>query len=207
MIWSRFQCPKKKDSENHQVVYTSSSLKRNAVFFLLFWIVALLAIGSFIGSMTRGDVQGWYKTLPLSPLTPPNIVFPIAWTFLYGILAFVGYFLSVGFLFPQGLPLVLPKTLGKTWRYLKSRPRKLSIMIGVYGLQLMLNWSWSLLFFTGHFVGWSLLCVVFMDLLSLKLLRDFSKVHSLLFWGFLPYVLWILFATYLNGYIFYQMFF
>ncbi|MBK2005765.1 tryptophan-rich sensory protein [Francisella orientalis] len=48
--------------------------------------MALIAIGGVIGSFTKPEISTWYSTLHRSTLTPPNYVFPIAWTILYGII-------------------------------------------------------------------------------------------------------------------------
>lgn len=55
-------------------------------FSLIIWIVALITIGGVIGSLTKPEISTWYSTLNRSNLTPPNYVFPVAWTILYGII-------------------------------------------------------------------------------------------------------------------------
>jgi benzodiazapine receptor len=39
---------------------------------LIIWIVALIAIGGVIGSLTKPEISTWYGTLNRSTLTPPN---------------------------------------------------------------------------------------------------------------------------------------
>jgi tryptophan-rich sensory protein len=58
---------------------------------LIIWIVALIPIGGVIGSLTKPEISTWYSTLNRSNLTPPNYVFPIAWTILYGIIGACGW--------------------------------------------------------------------------------------------------------------------
>lgn len=53
---------------------------------LIAWIVALIAIGGAIGFLTKPEISTWYSALNRSSLTPPNGVFPVAWTLLYGII-------------------------------------------------------------------------------------------------------------------------
>jgi hypothetical protein len=60
-------------------------------FSLIIWIVALIVIGGVIGSLTKPEISAWYSTLNRSPLTPPNYVFPVAWTILYGIIGGCGW--------------------------------------------------------------------------------------------------------------------
>ena len=146
--------------------------------FLPIWIVALIAIGGFIGSLTKPEISTWYSTLHRSTLTPPNYVFPIAWTILYGIIGACGWLI---------------------WR--KSSFPRLSIIKTLYVIQLILNWSWTPLFFHYHLTGLSLIVLVAMDILVTMIIwlsYQKMKVISLLM---IPYLSWILFASYLNFYI------
>ncbi len=145
---------------------------------LILWIVALIAIGGVIGSLTKPEISTWYSTLNRSPLTPPNYVFPIAWTILYGIIGACGWLIWR----PQAFP-------------------KLSIIKTLYVAQLILNWSWTPLFFHYHLTRLSLVVLVAMDILIVTLIcLAYPKMRavSLLM---IPYLSWILFASYLNFYI------
>jgi tryptophan-rich sensory protein len=145
---------------------------------LIIWIVLLIAIGGFIGSLTKPEISTWYSTLNRSNLTPPNYVFPVAWTILYGIIGACGWLI-----WQEG-----------------SLPR-LGVIKTLYALQLILNWSWTPLFFHYHLTGLSLIVLVAMDILVCSLIcLAYQKMRaaSLLM---IPYLLWILFATYLNFYI------
>ena len=146
--------------------------------FLIIWIVALIAIGGVIGSLTKPEISTWYSTLTRAPLTPPNYVFPIAWSILYGIIGACGSII---------------------WRE-PSFP-EIRIIKTLYVTQLILNWSWTPLFFCYHLTGFSLLILGAMDILVGALIfLAYPKIRavSLLM---LPYLSWILFASYLNFYI------
>jgi len=91
---------------------------------LIIWIVALIAIGGVIGSFTKPEISTWYSALNRSTLTPPNYVFPVAWTILYGIIGACGWFIWRSQAFP-----------------------KLRVIKTLYVAQLILNWSWKPLFF------------------------------------------------------------
>lgn len=145
---------------------------------LIIWIVALIAIGGGIGSLTKPEISTWYTTLNRSTLTPPNYIFPIAWTILYGIIGICGWLI---------------------WR--EHSFRKLSVIKTLYVTQLILNWSWTPLFFHYHLTGLSLVVLGTMDILVFALIclaYRKMKVVSLLT---IPYLSWILFASYLNFYI------
>ena len=145
---------------------------------LIIWIVGLIAIGSVIGALTKPEISTWYSALHRSTLTPPNYVFPIAWTILYGIIGACGWLIWR----PQAFP-------------------KLSIIKALYVTQLILNWSWTPLFFHYHLTGLSLIVLGAMDILVgmlIWLAYRKTRAVSLLM---IPYLSWILFATYLNFYI------
>ena len=145
---------------------------------LIIWIVLLIAIGGVIGSFTKPEISTWYSALNRSTLTPPNYVFPVAWTILYGIIGVCGWLI---------------------WR--ASSFPKLSIIKTLYVAQLILNWSWTPLFFHYHLTGLSLVVLVAMDILVCALIciayRRMRAVSLLM----IPYLSWILFASYLNFYI------
>lgn len=145
---------------------------------LIIWITVLVSIGSVIGSLTKTEVNTWYSTLNRSPLTPPNYVFPVAWTILYSMIAACGWII---------------------W-HTPPLP-KLRLIKNLYVMQLILNWSWTPLFFCYHLTGYSLVFLLIMDMavvmiiyLAYARIRSVSLLMS-------PYLVWILFATYLNFYI------
>ena len=60
-------------------------------FSLIIWIVALIAIGGAIGFLPKQKISMWYRTLNRSLLTPPNYIFSVAWTILYGMIGACGW--------------------------------------------------------------------------------------------------------------------
>ena len=146
--------------------------------FLIMWIVGLISIGGLIGSLTKPEISSWYSTLNRSTMTPPNYIFPIVWTILYGTIGACGWLIWGASAFP-----------------------KLSIIKILYMAQIILNWSWTPLFFHYHLTGVSLLDLFGMDVLVVAIIwLAYKKMRSVSFL-MTPYLLWILFATYLNFYI------
>ena len=140
-------------------------------------ILVCLLVG-FTGSMFQSEsIHSWYPYLNRSSLTPPNIVFPIAWGILYLCMG-----LSVGF-------------------FINSKRKERFFFIGLFIFQLVLNFSWSVLFFylQNPMAG-------FIDILALFLVIVFYTIWSyrvirLSALLFIPYVLWVGFASYLNLFI------
>lgn len=147
-------------------------------FSLLIWIITLIAIGFGVGSLTESEIGTWYSDLNRSRLTPPNYIFPVAWTILYGIIGACGWLIWRKALFPQ-----------------------LGAIKALYVIQLILNWSWTPLFFHYHLTGLSLLILGFMDILvGMIIWQSYPNIRSVSLL-MIPYLLWILFASYLNFYI------
>lgn len=145
---------------------------------LIIWVVALIGIGGLIGSLTKAEISTWYSTLNLPSITPPNYVFPVAWTILYAIIGVCGWFI---------------------WR--EQSFFKIKALKTLYVIQLILNWSWTPLFFHYHLTGVSLVVLISMNILvGMIIWLSYGKIRpvSLLM---IPYLLWILFASYLNFYI------
>ena len=69
----------------------------------------------------------------------------------------------------------------------------------LWGLQLTLNFSWSLLFFAGgHYLA-ALFCLVVLWLAILAMTAAFAVVSRPAAWLQILYLLWVAFAGYLNG--------
>jgi len=133
--------------------------------------------------MNTVSSSAWYKSLRQSPLTPPNWVFPIAWTILYALIIASG----VVFL---------------------SSPAFNTISAGVrsagffyYCGAWVFNLSWSPLFFTLQRPDLSFVVILGMLAFIVLTIRAFYSVSRLAAYLLVPYMLWVSFATYLNGYI------
>ena len=125
--------------------------------------------------------SNWYKSLKQSPLTPPSWVFPIAWTILYALIIASGIvFLSATTTISAGVR---------------------SIAFFYYCAAWVLNLSWSQIFF--RFQRPDISFVVILGMLAFIALniRAFYPVSSLAAYLLVPYLAWVSFATYLNGYI------
>ena len=144
-------------------------------------IIIPVLICFFVGltaSYFQADaIKSWYPYLNKPELTPPNIVFPIAWSIIYLCMG-----ISIGIIF-------------------LSDSIKKQELIKLFSIQLIFNFAWSILFFYWRNPLLGFIVILILDIcVSLYAIRSYSvkKVSSLLF---IPYIVWIYFATYLNGYI------
>jgi benzodiazapine receptor len=146
---------------------------------LIIWIAALVLIGSSIGMLTKNSVDTWYVTLNRSPLTPPNYLFGIVWSILYIMIATSGWLI---------------------WRSDRF-DESTSPIKKLYIIQLVLNWSWTPLFFSYHFTGLALICLSLIILFVASLIIISYKKINIAALLLAPYLLWSLFAAHLNFYI------
>lgn len=142
---------------------------------LVLWVLALSLIGYGMGLITKANLDPWYLSLYKSSLTPPGFVFGIVWGVLYVMLAIVGWNLYQE----------------------KNSPNNSQLKIA-FGIQLVLNWLWTPLFFYMHWTGTALICLILIVLFTTRFLTLAWRQFRLMFWLMLPYWVWVCFASYLN---------
>lgn len=143
---------------------------------LIFLVInfAALGFGSFF--TTDGVASDWYTNLNKAPWTPPGWVFGAAWT---TIMICFSIFMAYA------------------WKTISNQ----KMLIGLFVVQWILNVAWNPVFFKLHSVLPALLIISVLTVLVgyfLFAFRSAMKVKALLV---LPYFLWLLIATSLNGYV------
>ena len=144
---------------------------------LIFWIVLFESIGFFLGSVTQANIYPWYEHLNKSSLTPPGFVFSVVWSFLYVLLAVIAWLLSI-----QN----------------KKSSKKITAL---FTLQMLMNWAWTPLFFGLHSLTPGAILLISLTCLNVILIIVANKTHKTIAWLLIPYVLWLMFASYLNVFI------
>ncbi len=137
----------------------------------LFYLFLPLITGGIIAFLIKNNID--YEYLIKPPLAPPKIAFPIAWTLIY---------------FLMGL---------SYYNYQKNNSKS-AIIDFIYYFQLFINAFWSLIFFLWKLRFLAIIWIIFLDILVLFLLYLFwfkNKLSTILN---IPYLIWILFATYLT---------
>lgn len=118
--------------------------------------------------------QVWYNSLVKPAFTPPSWVFGPVWTILY-IMIFISLYLYIKSF-----------ALDKKWGYF------------YFGIQLVLNLIWSTLFFGLTNIFLALADIVMLDIFVILTIRKFYMVSKVSAFMLVPYIIWIIFATYLN---------
>lgn len=134
-------------------------------------ILIPVLLGGIVGLIISPFMN--YDSFIKPPLAPPAILFPIVWTILYILMG-----ISYGIL--------EEKKLTDTKTHF------------IYYLQLIVNLLWPIFFFV---LGWKLfafiwiLLLIILVILMIKVFYSKSKTAAFLQ---IPYLLWLLFAAYLN---------
>lgn len=118
----------------------------------------------------------WYSTLNKPFFTPPSWLFGPAWTLLYLLMA---------------ISFILIWNKGIKKKHVKEA-------IKLFAIQLVLNLSWSPVFFGAHNIFLALIIIIFMIVFILKTIKAFSKVDKTASYLLYPYLAWVSFATILN---------
>ncbi len=139
--------------------------------------IGVTQLAGAIGSVfTVSAISTWYATLVKPALNPPSWVFGPVWTTLYllmGIAAFLVWY--------------------------KGQERKdVTRALVVYGVQLVLNATWSIVFFGLQNPGLALVNIVLLFVSIVVTMILFYKISRPAMYLLIPYIAWVSFASYLN---------
>lgn len=134
-------------------------------------ILVPLIVGGIVGIIMSGSID--YESLKQPVLSPPSWIFPVMWTLLY-ILMGVSY----------GL-LEEKKVMDKSAKT-------------IYYIQLGINALWSIIFFVLKARLFAFIWILILDIAVIVFLSVFYKRNKNAGILQIPYLLWVLFASYLN---------
>lgn len=155
-----------------------AEVKKNPFYTKLIISLILCVGGGWIsGLVTEHGLQNWYPMLAKPSGLPPNIVFPIVWTILYIMMGFA---------------------LALFW---STKAKKKGLGYLFFFVQLAANFVWSFLFFYLENPLLGLTDIILMIILVVLTIIEFSKVTKLGSYFLYPYLLWLVYATYLNLFI------
>lgn len=144
---------------------------------LVLSLAAPLAVGALSGLATAASVTVWYPTLAKPPFNPPAWVFGPVWTALY---------------LTMGVALYL------VWRVGWSRPAVRTAVL-LFGVQLVLNGLWSVLFFGLRSPALALAEILVLWAAIIATAWAFRRVVPAAGMLMVPYLAWVTFAAVLNG--------
>jgi benzodiazapine receptor len=137
-----------------------------------------VAGGALAGWVTSRAIPAWYRDLTKPDWSPPNRIFAPVWTLLYVLMGLASWLI---------------------WQERAVEPRKTRVGLVWYGVQLVLNLAWSLIFFGLKRPYMALLEIIGLWVAVLGTIISFGRVNRRAAMLLVPYQMWVTFAAFLNG--------
>jgi len=157
-------------------------MESSSIIAIILFPLLVLIFGSLGAVFTAKKIPTWYKGLNKPKLNPPNWIFGPVWTILYLMIGFSGWVFWERKLNFDGDDVA-------AWFF--------------YFFQLLLNFTWTPIFFGLNYLLVALFNIILLDICTLVNIVLFFLKSSLAGGLLIPYMLWISFATYLNFSIWY----
>jgi tryptophan-rich sensory protein len=142
---------------------------------LLVSVLAAFSAGIVGAFFTTEAVRIWYPTLVKPMLNPPSWIFAPVWSTLYVLMATAA------------------------WLVYRNRQKPgAEPALWFYAFHLLVNALWSIVFFGFHAPLVAFFVILVLDLCVLALMITFSRFNRTAGLLFVPYLVWVLFASYLN---------
>lgn len=135
-----------------------------------------LVVGALSALITSGSMD-IYGKLELPPLAPPSWLFPVAWMILYTVMG-----------------------ISSAMVYLKKdvNPEAAQAGLTYYAISLIVNFCWSVVFFNMRAFLLAFIVLLVLVYLIVRTILSYFKVSPVSSYLQIPYLLWVLFAGYLN---------
>lgn len=143
-------------------------------------IALTLSVGALGSWATAKSVQTWYPTINKPSFNPPNWLFAPVWTSLYVLIGIAAYLVWIR----RDKIVHFPRT------------------VAIYSIQLILNLAWSFIFFYLHEIGFALFEILILLTVIIVNAILFYKINKWAGLMFIPYILWVSFASFLTYNIF-----
>lgn len=155
---------------------SASQLRTSFLRYALVTVPAVLLLGILSGRLANsGYGNPWFDALVKPEAMPPGWLFGVAWTILY---------------------ILLGLSLAMILHARGAQGRRLAV--GLFLVQLALNYAWSPLFFALHEVRLALVLIVTILAFTIATAFLFGPIRKAAAWLLVPYMVWLSFATVLN---------
>ena len=135
-----------------------------------------LGVGTLSALITLKNMS-LYEEIISPPLAPPAILFPIVWSILYTLMG-----ISAAMIFNRR----------------KKFSKESQDALFTYSGSLIINFAWSIIFFNMRAFLLSLAWLVLLLAFIIKTILQYKKLYPLAAYLQIPYLLWVIFAGYLN---------
>jgi len=155
---------------------STEQLRAGVIRWALVCVPIVLLLGILSGTMSgSGADEAWFAALRKPAGYPPPATFGLVWSILYVLMGI-------------SLAMVLAAS--------GARGRGPAVLAFV--VQLAINLAWSPLFFGAHRMTGALVDILLLDVAVVLTIVLFARIRPRAAWLLVPYLAWILFATYLN---------
>jgi benzodiazapine receptor len=144
---------------------------------ILVMVATCLAVG-YLSSFATSSGDDWFATIKTPSFYPGSSVFAPVWTVLY---------------------IMMGIAAGLVWARKDAQPDEVKTALTYFWIQLALNALWSVLFFAFHNPFLALIEIVVLWLMIYETLVKFRRIYPVAGYLLIPYLLWVTFATILNG--------
>lgn len=148
-------------------------MKSKKIETLIISILTPLLVG-FVSSLLSNNSSNAYMDLIKPPLSPPGILFPIVWTILYILMGIASYFIFI------------------------SDSKYKDKALNLYRTSLIFNFFWSIIFFRFELYLLAFVWLLVLIFIIIYMMIVFYKIKPLSAYLLIPYLIWCLFAAYLN---------
>jgi tryptophan-rich sensory protein len=152
-------------------------MRKNKKINIAIAIIIPLVIGGISALITK-DSMSMFNDINKPPLAPPSILFPIAWTILYILMGISSYLIY------------------ENHDSFKVVYRDKALLY--YILQLIFNFFWSIIFFNLKLYYLAFIWLLVLLIFIILLIINAKKVNTISFYLLIPYLIWVIFAGYLN---------
>ena len=140
-------------------------------------VATCLALGYLSGMVTQSSIKTWYPTIIKPSFNPPNWLFAPVWSTLFVFMGIAG---------------------GLVWSKIDQKKGEVKKALLFFAIQLFLNSLWSILFFGLKNPMLALVEIVLLWLLIYETFVQFNKIDKIAGYLFIPYLIWVGFAAFLN---------
>ena len=140
---------------------------------LILQLVISLGVAGLSALSTMNSME-LYQSLNQPPLSPPGWLFGVVWTILFTLMGISAYLVSA------------------------SDSKDKTPALRIYGIQLAVNFFWSILFFCLQAYWFAFVWLILLWVLILAMIVSFAKVSFPAAMLQIPYLLWVTFAGYLS---------
>ena len=139
-------------------------------------IISLLIplVGGFLSGLISLGGMKEFNSLTKPFLAPPGFIFPIVWTILYILMGVSSYLIY------------------------SENDYHSNCCLKIYIINLFINFLWSPIFFGLNLRLFAFIWIILLDLVVVYMILCFYKVNKKAAYFQIPYLIWCLFATYLN---------